>query len=258
MKDFTLKIYKLLLEAILKVGYSTQRFNDFISYPKQKTIILRHDVDKLPQNSLTTAKIEHNLGISGTYYFRTLKCSWNDEIIKEIASLGHEIGYHYENLTTCNGDIEKAYDDFCFNLEKLRKIVPVSTICMHGSPRSKWDSKDLWKHYDYKGLGIIGEPYFDIDFSKVFYLTDTGRRWDGYRVSVRDKIPEHQDRWNKQGLSFRTTQEIINNIHKLPNQIMITVHPQRWHNFGFLWTKELLWQGAKNVVKEVLVRKGET
>ncbi len=36
--------------------------------------------------------------------------------------------------------------------------------------------------------GIIGEPYFDVDFSRVFYLTDTGRRWDGDAVSVRDKV----------------------------------------------------------------------
>jgi hypothetical protein len=35
--------------------------------------------------------------------------------------------------------------------------------------------------------GIIGEPYFDVDFSKMLYLTDTGRRWDGGIVSVRDK-----------------------------------------------------------------------
>ena len=26
------------------------------------------------------------------------------------------------------------------------------------------------------------------DFNKVFYLTDTGRRWDGHKVSVRDKV----------------------------------------------------------------------
>jgi len=36
--------------------------------------------------------------------------------------------------------------------------------------------------------GIIAEPYFDMDFKEVLYLTDTGRRWDGDRVSVRDKV----------------------------------------------------------------------
>ena len=59
---------------------------------------------------------------------------------------------------------------------------------MHGSPRSKWDSRDIWQKYDYKKPGIIAEPYFDINFDEVFYLTDTGRRWDGWKVSLRDKL----------------------------------------------------------------------
>jgi len=60
---------------------------------------------------------------------------------------------------------------------------------MHGSPRSPYDNNEVWKKYDYRELGIIAEPYFDLDFSKVLYLTDTGRRWDGEGVSIRDKIP---------------------------------------------------------------------
>src|SRR5690625_1952760 len=56
---------------------------------------------------------------------------------------------------------------------------------------SKWHhlteiSRDLWKWYSYRDYGIIAEPYFDLDFSKVLYLTETGRRWNGDKVSVRD------------------------------------------------------------------------
>ena len=46
-----------------------------------------------------------------------------------------------------------AIDDFRLNLEKLRKLYPVKTICMHGSPFSKWDNRDLWKKYDYLAEG---------------------------------------------------------------------------------------------------------
>ena len=53
-------------------------------------------------------KFKMILGIKGVYYFRAVPESWDESIIKEIASLGHEIGYHYENLTTCNGNIEKG------------------------------------------------------------------------------------------------------------------------------------------------------
>ena len=39
---------------------------------------------------------------------------------------------------------ELAICDFGRNLEKFRKFYPVKTICMHGSPLSKWDNRDLW------------------------------------------------------------------------------------------------------------------
>ena len=59
---------------------------------------------------------------------------------------------------------------------------------MHGSPLSKWDNRDLWKRYNYRDYGIIAEPYFDLDFDEVFYLTDTGRSWNNSKASVRDKV----------------------------------------------------------------------
>lgn len=251
--DFTLKTYLQLLRSLKKQDFCFQTFVDFIKESKEKVIILRHDVDLLPLNSLKKAQIEYESGISGTYYFRYMPGSWNENIVTEIAKLGHEIGYHYETMDTSNGDVDKAYDEFCKNLELLRKLVPIKTICMHGSPRSKYDNRDIWKKYDYRKLGIIGEPYFDIDFSKTFYLTDTGRRWDGYKVSVRDKIPVYQERWIEEGLVFKSTQDIINYADKLPQKIMFVVHPQRWHNHVIPWYKELILQNIKNLIKRRII-----
>jgi hypothetical protein len=213
-------------------------------------------VDLLSFNSLRTARLEHELGIKGVYYFRAVPESWNESVIKEVAELGHEVGYHYENLTTCKGDVAKAYIDFKNNLSNLRNLVDVKTICMHGSPRSPYDSKDIWKKYSYRDLGIIGEPYLDTDFTKMFYLTDTGRRWDGYKVSVRDKIEDFQEEWKKKGLTFHTTKELIAAINagKMPDKVMITVHPQRWNWFGPKWIKELVLQNLKNGVKKFMVK----
>jgi hypothetical protein len=125
----------------------------------------------------------------------------------------------------------------------------------HGSPKSKWDSKRIWNKYDYRELGIIGEPYFDINFDEVFYLTDTGRRWDGWKVSLRDKVPQ-QEQWKEQGLVFHGTQDIIKAAenNQLPNKIMITTHPERWTDKWGPWVKELVWQNVKNVVKYFLVK----
>ncbi len=267
--DFSLFKYNILLEQLLDYRYTFERFQDILM-EQNFLIILRHDVDRKPQNSLATAIIENRLGIQGTYYFRMVPESFNVDTIKQLADLGHEVGYHYETMDSASEKlkvkseklserrkeelIDVAYNQFCENLEEFRKIYPVKTICMHGSPKSAFDNRDIWKKYDYKQLGIFGEPYFDIDFNKFFYLTDTGRCWNGYKYSVRDKMPQ-QEQWIKQGLVFRTTNDIIKATkeNKLPNQIMITVHPQRWTNNYFEWTKELLFQRAKNMVKWGLI-----
>lgn len=256
--DFTRKKYRQLLVTLQAADYRFITYNDYCKGMKpERFVILRHDVDLLPLNSLATAQIEHELGCCAVYYFRAVPESWDESTISKIAGLNHEVGYHYESLTTCKGDVPQAFDDFKKNLEQLRKLVPVSTICMHGSPRSPYDSKDIWKKYDYTSLGIIGEPYLTTDFSKMLYLTDTGRRWDGYKVSVRDKIEGYQEEWNAKGWSFHSTDDIIMALreNRLPDQLMITTHPQRWFDFGFGWMKELVMQNAKNIVKAAIVRK---
>lgn len=245
--DFTVDKYKELLNALIKQGYDFQTFEEYLKNPSDRTVMLRHDVDALPENSLRFARIQKDLGLKGVYYFRDVPQSWDVSIIKEIDALGHEVGYHYETMDTANGDIDLAWGQFQEVLKKLRKLVKVSTICMHGSPRSKYDNKDVWEKYDYKSLDLIGEPYYDIDFDKVLYNTDTGRRWDGHKVSVRDKVK------SKYNFSFHSTDDIIDALNEslLPDQLMFNFHPQRWHDNYFSWTRELLIQNAKNVVKRI-------
>ena len=255
--DFTRQKYRELISQLKKSGYEFITYaNYWVGKLPQRFVILRHDVDLKSLNSFGVAWDEKKIGAKATYYFRAVPESWDDEVIQVIYQFGHEIGYHYESLTTCNGDVQKAFGDFAKNLEKLRELAPVSTICMHGSPRSPYDSKDIWKQYDYKDLGIIGEPYLTTDFSKVLYLTDTGRRWDGYKVSVRDKIKGYQEEWNQKGWSFHSTDDIIRALqeNKLPDQLMITTHPQRWNDFGVVWVKEYLMQNVKNLVKAILIK----
>ena len=243
--DFTIDKYQVLLQALKKHHHFT----------------IRHDVDLRPDYSLRIAQVEAAMGLHATYYFRTVPESYDEKIIQQIVSMGHTAGYHYECLTTCNGDMRAAYEDFCRNLEKLRKLAPINTACAHGSPKSKWNSQELFEsksHYDIHALGIDYEPMMDTDFSKTLYLTDTGRRWDGYRVSVRDKVPCHQERWVKEGLTFHKTDDIIHAINDINHPIhkynlLTNTHPQRWMPFGAGWLKEAILQNIKNIAKRIIV-----
>lgn len=240
--DFTVEKYRELLQSLKK-------HNNFS---------IRHDVDLRPDRSLRLARLEAEEGLHATYYFRTVPEGYDEGIIQQIVSLGHRAGYHYESLTTCNGDMEAAYEDFCRNLEKLRKLVTITTACAHGSPKSKWNSQDIWNQHDIHTLGIEYEPMLDTDFSHTLYLTDTGRRWDGYKVSIRDKVPQYQEQWIKEGLVFHSTDDIIHAINDINHPIhryslLINTHPQRWMPFGVGWFKEATLQNMKNIVKRIIV-----
>lgn len=266
--DFTIVKLKILFQTLQSRGFLFYTFSEYVSQENihEPCIILRHDVEARYEHALKFARIQNELGIKGTYYYRLFhKTPAQAEIIQKIAELGHEIGYHYDDLSASKGDHQKAIQRFENNLNWLRQIAPVKTICMEGAPFSKYDNKDLWKNYNYKYFGILAEPYFDIDFSKVAYFTDTGRRWDG-KYAVRDVIgsKKHGEgsresrylsgragRWPV----YKTTNDIIRAVEKgcFPQQVMMTFHPQRWHDKQIPWLKELLWQNIKNQGKRLLI-----
>ena len=243
--DFTIEKYGELIEAL----------------KCHKDHRIRHDVDLRPEFALRVAEEEARRGARATYYFRSMHFTSHEGVIREIVALGHEAGYHYESLTTTRGDVAAAYEDFCENLERLRRVVPVRTACAHGSPRSPWNSQDIWNQYDIHSLGIDYEPMMDTDFDRTLYLTDTGRRWDGYRMIVRDKVEGYQEEWEREGLTFRRTDDIIHALRDLHHAIhgkglLINSHPQRWMPMGAAWVIEAGVQWWKNQAKRVVVAMG--
>jgi hypothetical protein len=56
---------------------------------------------------------------------------------------------------------------------------------------------------------------------------------------------------------FHSTFDIIEATEKglLPDKIMMNVHPQRWTDDPVAWTKELILQNGKNVVKRLIIHR---
>ena len=121
--DFTLKTYRSLLSALEQSGYAFRTFEEFLSVPAGgKVVVLRHDIDKRPENALRMAQMEHASGIKASYYIRVVKGTWNEEIIERIVALGHEMSYHYEDLTIAKGNYEKAFEHFKVHLAEIRRF----------------------------------------------------------------------------------------------------------------------------------------
>lgn len=253
LRDFTLDKYRQLCVEIQSAGYRSITIEQYaVGMPHRKAVMLRHDVDSWPRNALDMAYLEHSLGIISTYYFRRSPLSENREVINDISSLGHEIGYHYEDLATHRGNFRRALQSFKDNLEHFRSFYPVRTAVMHGRPLSKWDSKDLWKQNSYKELGIVCEPYLDIDFQRIAYLTDTGNCWNGEKYSVRDHVT------SKYSYNIHTTDELIEQIRKnsFPDFFMLNIHPARWNNNLAKWIiRDYILSKPKYFVKKWLKKR---
>lgn len=250
MKDWTFDTFFRILAAFRQMDYQITSFDGYLKSKSQKKLILRHDVDRFPNHTLKMAQMEAKNNFVATYYFRIIPSVFKSEIINDVASLGHEIGYHYEDMSLCCGDLKKSIDHFERNLERLRQFYPVKTICMHGSPLSKWDNKLIWQQYDYKKFGIIADTSFDVNYQNVFYITDNGRAWNRTNVSVRDKVESHFN------IPIKNSYHLIDmvNLGKIPDQVMINAHPDTFFDLGLKYFLNWGFIETKNLAKWIIVK----
>ena len=296
-RDFTPTMYRRLLEALKEAGYRFQSFEEYCFNPAKKVVILRHDVDRRPGNAMRLAEIESEMRIRGSYHFRSVSSTNVPAIISRIAFLGHELAYHYEDLTTAvkiAGKVKglpveelaaKAYESFLLNLRYFREYYPVRVISMHGSPGERTDNRLVWKYFDYHECDVICEPYFDLDYSEMLYLTDTGGRWDGDKFNIRDRAiissnaeTEAFIAWKAKPVrgsllnmtddavklvkryKIHSTKEIISLAVSgmLPEKLVINTHPQRWNDSLILWMSENYMQVIKNQIKILVIKWGDS
>jgi hypothetical protein len=248
--DFTLDKYRKLCQRAILSDYQILGIAAYLRNQKQgqPQLVMRHDVDRFPGKALRMAYVEKSLNICSTYYFRKSGFS-HAEIIKTIAAMGHEIGFHYEVLDEARGDYELSLRLFREELNSLRKFASVETICMHGNPLTKWLNRDLWKYYDFHDLGLIGEAYLSL--KDIYYLSDTGRIWDMSR-KVKDSLPYSIPLPVTSEEKVITTDDVISLVEsrRLPN-VCVTVHPERWSYSLATWVTDQIRDTGMNVAKQL-------
>ncbi len=244
MMDFTLEKYEQLIKTIKEKNIAVYGIKMWQQLKPASGILLRHDVDRKALNALRVAELEFKFGVASTYYFRVTKGSFDESVIKTIYQLGHEIGYHYEDLSIAGGDYDRAYELFQKHLGRLRQLVPVETVAMHGRPFSAYDNRDLLRKYDFKKLGILAEAYLDVDYSDMYYFTDTGRTWGQTRANIRDNV---------EGSLFAdissTDSLIFFAADNASKKIAVVMHPERWSNTLSAWAIQYFADTAANIIK---------
>lgn len=224
--DFTLRKYKEILETLKNENYNFYTMEEWFSGNISRGVVIRHDVDRRASNSLKTALLENSLNIKSTYYFRIKKCSFKKDIIQKVAELGHEIGYHYEELSTFKNDKEKALKEFKKNLKSFRQVSCIRTIAMHGKPTSSTDNRELFVNEDLKEMDLLGDAYLTVDYSDKYYFSDTGRNWlNSSKTNYRDHVT------SLKADNVEKSDELISFIKtNKPELIFLMTHPERWND----------------------------
>ena len=225
---FPLGDYVALLAGLRDKGYALGPVARYFEGVEAPFVFLRHDVDRLPARAAAAARAEHELGLCATYYFR---CDANQRFpeaaIREVAALGHEVGFHYETAVRVRGDVAALAELFAIELAALRRIAEVKTIAAHGSPLSRHSNMDSAPLLNYRALGIVGDPREDFDFSKVMYITDTGGVF-GSPNNRRDKVN------GRQWATPTPPRALFGQLDPMHEpHVLLSTHPERWATGAF-------------------------
>ena len=167
----SLKGYRNIIEKFL--------FNDykFVSYEKliidKKHIIMRHDLDFLPEDAVEIAKIEKSYDIAGNYFFLVNTEFYNinsykiKKIIDLLQKLGHNIGLHFDPKKTDTNWI----NDIKKEKSVLEKVIEdkIKIISFHRPLKKILDNNNKY--------GGVLHTYMPRYFSKIGYVSDSRGKW---------------------------------------------------------------------------------
>lgn len=246
--DFMLDKYTELCNEIRTLSCKVMTVAQFLKagQPQHFVVILRHDIDRSIFSALRMAELEAGLGIRSTYYARMTPSVFSSEALAHLYRLGHEVGYHYDVLSKTKGDCQRAIAVFEQELEQFRKIIPVETISMHGSPLLPWNNLDLWQDYDFTRYGL-SDASLSVDYQHVYYFTDTGRSWEAGRYNLRDRVVSRKPRER-----IRNTDELIFFLRQRPDgPVLINTHPNRWATNRGEWAVSVISDWGINQMKRL-------
>ena len=169
----SLEGYKALLKFMKKSKLKFSSFGDKLNSGRK--IILRHDIDFCPTRALQIAKLENKLSISSTYFFLintefyNLQFEANKKILKEILSLGHHIGLHFDASfyrTSEKLNLECKRED-----KVLENIInkKVKIISFH-RPSEKILNMN-------RKIGGLEHTYMNKFIADIFYCSDSQGCW---------------------------------------------------------------------------------
>lgn len=171
--------FKKILCVLLKNKYQFVDFEQFLLIKCRKNkriVILRHDIDYLPQAAVDIALIEKELGVTGSYFFQVRSPFYNIfvrknvQAVETISQLGHTVGLHFYthdlgnvSLRAINTSLNKEYGILSSYFPFVRPVVS-----FHNPP-----SELLERISGSTRFGNFVVSYEERFFRKLRYISDS-------------------------------------------------------------------------------------
>ena len=142
--DFTLDAYSTLLDELLGVRELSPLSNWFHGSARtRRHLLLRHDVDFSPSLALPMARLEHQKGVRSTWFIG-IHLTYNAlgpsqaPAIRELVSLDHEIGFHYDATVYDGLDRAEQGERLRADVAQLESVAggSIDSIAMHNPSSS--------------------------------------------------------------------------------------------------------------------------
>lgn len=183
---FTIDHYYTLVKLAVGKGFTFLTYADDLLHTDRKEVLWRHDVEFSPEIALQMAKIEHKLGVKATYFFQIHSEFYNvfepfhTHILKEIRSLGHEIGLHFD-AHYYNIQNQEALDKYItLDKEYFEKVfdIMLRVFSFHNTNRFILSCEE----FKYGGLINVYSKYFKTNYN---YCSDSTGYW---RYEILDEV----------------------------------------------------------------------
>jgi hypothetical protein len=200
--DFTYEAYEsLLLKA--KETYTFSSYHNFD--PASRFLLWRHDVDFSIHNALDFAEIENKNQVKSTYFlhlhsefYHLLEAGVADKV-RNIISLGHDIGLHFDTHFYNIGNVEQLEKYLLIEKNLLESIfgIEIKVFSFHNTNPFVL-SLDATR---YAGLINTYSKYFQ---KEIPYCSDSYGVW-----------------------RFRRLKEVIDS--SADHSLQVLTHPELWH-----------------------------
>jgi hypothetical protein len=186
-----------------------------------KAVYLRHDIDGNPEKSLLMARIEAEMGIKSTYFALNYSDYWDIpgtfDILREIQSLGHEVGWHQCVIVQAHIlhsiDVRELIERPLLRMR--REGLEVRGTSPHGSSYGAQHDIDSWRLWS-----CFNKPFPPFD---AYELSDFSLEYEAMRVYRDGYLSDSSNKWNGDPFFF---EKLVKESDKFVLQI--NIHPQWW------------------------------